>query len=134
VLSPGDGDTGDGDTGDGDAGDGVLTASEIARLDLAADWVLLSACDSAAGFEGGVPAFSGLVAAFRFAGAGSLLATHWKVRDDVAAFVATRTLAAYRRHGDKPRALAQALRALRDESGLPGADRPDIWGPFVLID
>ncbi|KPP92910.1 CHAT domain-containing tetratricopeptide repeat protein [Erythrobacter sp. HL-111] len=139
VLSPGDGDTGDGDTGDGDAGDGdagdgVLTASEIARLDLAADWVLLSACDSAAGFEGGVPAFSGLVAAFRFAGAGSLLATHWKVRDDVAAFVATRTLAAYRRHGDKPRALAQALRALRGESGLPGADRPDVWGPFVLID
>ncbi|MEE4207270.1 MAG: CHAT domain-containing tetratricopeptide repeat protein [Erythrobacter sp.] len=114
--------------------DGVLTASEIARLDLAADWVLLSACDSAAGFEGGVPAFSGLVAAFRFAGAGSLLATHWKVRDDVAAFVAVRTIDAYRRGGDKARALAEAVRALRRESGLPDADQPHVWGPFVLID
>ncbi|QIQ87023.1 CHAT domain-containing tetratricopeptide repeat protein [Erythrobacter sp.] len=118
----------------GAARDGLLTASEIARLDLAADWVLLTACDSAAGFEGGATAFSGLVAAFRFAGGGSLLATHWKVRDDVAAYVAVHTLRRYREHGDKPRALAEAIASLRGESGLPGADRPEAWGPFVLID
>jgi len=116
------------------AGDGVLTASEIARLDLAADWVILTACDSAAGFEGGVPAFSGLVSAFRFAGGGSVLATHWQVRDDVAAYVATEMLRHYRQHGDKARALQHALGRLRRDSGLPGADTPDIWAPFVLID
>ncbi|MCZ8137459.1 MAG: CHAT domain-containing protein [Porphyrobacter sp.] len=115
-------------------GDGVLTASEIARLDLAADWVILTACDSAAGFEGGVPAFSGLVSAFRFAGGGSVLATHWQVRDDVAAYVATEMLRHYRKHGDKARALQHAIRSLRRDSGLPGADSPDIWAPFVLID
>jgi len=115
-------------------GDGVLTASEIARLDLAADWVILTACDSAAGFEGGVPAFSGLVNAFRFAGGGSVLATHWQVRDDVAAYVALEMLRHYRKHGDKARALHHAVERLRRDSGLPGADRPDIWAPFVLID
>jgi CHAT domain-containing protein len=115
-------------------GDGVLTASEIARLDLSADWVILTACDSAAGFEGGVPAFSGLVSAFRFAGGGSVLATHWQVRDDVAAYVATEMLRHYRKHGDKARALQHAISRLRRDSGLPDADTPDIWAPFVLID
>jgi CHAT domain-containing protein len=118
----------------GGAGDGVLTASEIARLDLAADWVILTACDSAAGFEGGAPAFSGLVSAFRFAGGGSVLATHWQVRDDVAAYVASEMLRHYRKHGDKARALQHAITRLRRDSGLPGADSPDIWAPFVLID
>lgn len=119
---------------DQDGEDGVLTASEIARLDLTADWVILSACDSAAGFEGGVPAFSGLVSAFRFAGGGSVLATHWQVRDDVAAYVAIEMLRHYRKHGDKARALQHAIGSLRRESGLPEADRPEIWAPFVLID
>ncbi|NCP15041.1 MAG: CHAT domain-containing protein [Sphingomonadales bacterium] len=115
-------------------GDGVLTASEIARLDLVADWVILTACDSAAGFEGGVPAFAGLVSAFRFAGGGSVLATHWQVRDDVAAYVAVEMLRHYRQHGDKAQALHHAIGRLRRDSGLPGADRPEIWAPFVLID
>ena len=114
--------------------DGVLSASEIARLDLSADWVILTACDSAAGFSGGAPAFSGLVSAFRFAGGGSILATHWKVRDDVAAYVAIETLRHFRENGDKARALNHAIAQLRTQSGIPGADRPDIWGPFVLIE
>lgn len=120
--------------GEGTAQDGVLTASEIARLDLAADWVILSACDSAAGFAGGAPAFSGLVSAFRLAGGGSVLATHWQVRDDVAAYVTVAMLRHYRHHGNKAQALRHALSALRHESRIPGADQPEIWAPFVLID
>jgi CHAT domain-containing protein/tetratricopeptide (TPR) repeat protein len=120
--------------GSSDGSDGVLTASEIARLDLAADWVILSACDSAAGFAGGVPAFSGLVSAFRLAGGGSVLATHWQVRDDVAAYVTTAMLRHYRAHGDKAQALHHALDQLRRSSGLPGAASPSVWAPFVLID
>ncbi len=114
--------------------DGVLTATEIARLDLSADWIILTACDSAAGFGGGLPAFSGLARAFRFAGGGSLLATHWKVRDDAAAYVAINAMRNYRENGNKAIALQHAIRMLRDESGLPGAKRPDVWAPFVLID
>lgn len=124
VLSP---------SGEG-ASDGVLTASEIARLDLSADWIILTACDSAAGFSGGLPAFSGLARAFRFAGGGSLLATHWRVRDDIAAYVAVEAVSHYRKNGDKALALQHAIRKLRTQSGLEGADRPELWAPFVLVD
>ena len=48
--------------------------------------------------------------------------------------VAMEMLRHYRQHGDKARALHHAIRRLRRDSGLPGADRPEIWAPFVLID
>ncbi len=120
--------------GEGPGSDGVLTASEIERLDLSADWVILSACDSAAGMSGGHPAFSGLARAFRYAGANALLVSHWQVRDDAAAFISTEALLHYRVHGDKAAALRHAMVKLREESGLPGADDPAIWAPFVLIE
>ena len=125
VLSP---------SGENSAFDGVLTASEIAQLDLSADWIILTACDSAAGFSGGLPAFSGLARAFRFAGGGSLLATHWRVRDDIAAYVAVEAVAHYRENGDKALALQHAIQKLRTQSGIKGADRPELWAPFVLVD
>jgi CHAT domain-containing protein len=40
--------------------DGLLTASEIAMLKLNADFVVLSACNTAAGERPGAEAFSGL--------------------------------------------------------------------------
>ncbi|GMM92564.1 tetratricopeptide repeat protein [Qipengyuania sp. MTN3-11] len=113
--------------------DGLLTASEIADLKFNADWVILSACDSAAGMGGGLPAFSGLAQAFRYAGANSLLVTHWRVRDDIAAFVSRETLRRWQEHGDKAKAFQEAIVALRDKSGIPDADRPAFWAPFVLI-
>lgn len=114
--------------------DGVLTASEIARLDIAADWVILSSCDSAAGMGGGLPAFSGLAQAFWQAGADDLLVTHWKVRDDIAAFVSSRTVLNYLGGMTKADALHHAIRQLRTESGIEGAASPFAWAPFVLIE
>ncbi|MCB2136139.1 MAG: CHAT domain-containing protein, partial [Rhodobacteraceae bacterium] len=68
--------------GPGAAGeDGVLTASEVARLKLDADWVLLSGCNTAAGRSPGADGLSGLAQAFLFAGARSLLVSHWSVDD-----------------------------------------------------
>lgn len=124
VLSP----------GTGAEGDGVLTASEIARLDLRADWVILSSCDSAAGMGGGLPAFSGLAWAFRQAGARDLLVSHWKVRDDIAAYVSATTVVNYRKGLSKADALKQAIASLRQDSGIAGADHPFAWAPFVLIE
>jgi CHAT domain-containing protein len=60
--------------------DGLLTASKIAALKLNADWVVLSACNTAAG--DGTPhagGWSGLAKAFFYAGARSLLVSHWPV-------------------------------------------------------
>lgn len=132
VLSPGDA---QGETKD-DAGkdDGVLTASEIAQLDMRAEWIILSSCDSAAGMGGGLPAFSGLAQAFRQAGARDLLVSHWKVRDDIAAFVSSQAVLNYRKGMSKTDALREAIRTLRKDSKIEGADSPFAWAPFVLIE
>jgi CHAT domain-containing protein len=59
--------------------DGLLMASEIAQLKLNADWVILSACNTAAGDKVGSEALSGLARAFFYAGARTVLASHWAV-------------------------------------------------------
>ncbi|KEO88645.1 hypothetical protein EH31_16955 [Erythrobacter longus] len=114
--------------------DGLLTASEIAILEMHAEWVILSSCDSAAGMEGGLPAFSGLTQAFRKAGAKDLLVSHWKVRDDIAAFVSSRTVINHLSGMSKADALRGAIRELRSDSGIEGANSPFAWAPFVLIE
>jgi CHAT domain-containing protein len=62
----------------------LLLASEAATLKLHADWVLLSACNTASPDAPEAQGLSGLSPAFFFAGAKSLLVSHWRVRDDVA--------------------------------------------------
>ena len=57
-----------------DEDDGLLTASEVAQLQLDADWIILSACNTAAGEGGDAEALSGLARAFFFAKA---LAVCW---------------------------------------------------------
>ena len=58
---------------------GLLTASEVAQLNLNADWVVMSACNTAAVSSEGAEALSGLARAFFYAGARSLLVSHWEV-------------------------------------------------------
>jgi CHAT domain-containing protein len=59
--------------------DGYLSASEIAALKLDADWVILSACNTAAGGVEGAEALSGMARAFFYAGARAMLVSHWAV-------------------------------------------------------
>ena len=56
--------------------DGLLIASEVAQLKLNADWVILSACNTAAGDKPGAEALSGLARAFFYARARALLVSH----------------------------------------------------------
>ena len=114
--------------------DGLLTASEIATLDLDAELVILSACNSAAGGLAGLPAFSGLAQAFRQAGADTLMVSHWPVRDDVAAYLSIEALKAYRAGMTRPQALREAMRELRADRSIEGAAEPYVWAPFVLLD
>ncbi len=87
----------------------LLTASAVVNLDLDADLVILSACNS--GGPGGSTAgesLSGLARAFFYAGARSLEVTHWAVNDQVAAFLVADSL---RRLRDNPSlGIASALR------------------------
>ena len=51
----------------------LLIAGEVAQLKLNADWVVLSACDTAASDKPGAEALSGLARAFFYACAGLVL-------------------------------------------------------------
>ena len=112
--------------------DGLLTASEISRLDIPASWVILSACNTAAGSGPDAPSLSGLAQAFMLAGADNILATHWPVRDDIARLLTSATM----RHAARGVVPAEALRlAMLDvrKSPLPDAQQPAQWAAFELI-
>lgn len=117
----------------------LLTASEVTGLDLDANLVILSACNS--GGPGGGAAgesLSGLARSFFYAGARALLITHWEVNDQAAAYLVALTLQHYRT--DPGLGFAGALRAAQltmlDGAGrdLPAAiAHPFYWAPFALI-
>jgi len=123
-----------------DLDDGLLAASEVTTLKLNADWVILSACNTAAGDGagdgGGEPGLSGLARAFFYAGARSLLASHWPVRDDVAAEI---TVDAIRRENasdgriSRAEALQAAMRQIRMSPGDLSRAHPSAWAPFSLV-
>ena len=112
--------------------DGLLTASEIARLQLNADWVVLSACNTFAA-DGTARSPDRLAQAFLYAGARSLLVSHWAVRDDVAAAITAQT--ARRSLAGEPRAQAfrRAVLALMEDETIESSGHPGVWGPFALI-
>lgn len=122
------------------ADDGLLTASEVAALRIGAGWVVLSACNTAAGDgRAGAPGLSGLARAFFFAGSESLLASHWPVRDDVAAVLTVRLFEILRANPKLSRAeaLQQVERNIRDDTRddpyLKSWAHPSAWAPFSLI-
>lgn len=123
-----------------DEDDGYLAASEVATLRLNADWVILSACNTAAGDGSeGAQGLSGLARAFFYAGARNLLASHWPVNDDVAAEVTVRTIELERDNETLTRAQAfqQAMREVRMDETHDTAQaswaHPAFWAPFTLI-
>jgi len=114
--------------------DGYLTASEIAGLRLDADWVILSACNTAAGGVQGAEALSGLGRAFIYAQARALLVSHWAV--DSAATVKLVTGTVRRLTQGKPAGRAEALRrSMLDliSHGQLHEAHPAYWAPFVLV-
>jgi CHAT domain-containing protein len=118
----------------GDAGDdGLLTASEIARLRLDADWVILTACNTATGDQVGSPGYSGLARAFAQAGARSLMLSHWRVRDDAATFLSVETVRRAATGLPRAEALRQAQLALIARGDVPDAAHPAVWAPFVIV-
>ncbi len=118
-----------------DRDDGYLTASEIATLKLDADWVILSACNTA-GPAGGetAEALSGLARAFFYAGARALLVSHWEVGSDAAVKLTTRAFAELKSRPGIGRAEALRL-AMREliERGSAAEAHPAMWAPFVVV-
>ena len=114
--------------------DGFLTASEIATLKLDADWVILSACNTAGGTGETAEALSGMARAFFYAGARALLVSHWEVGSDAAVKLTTRAFAELRANPAIGRAEAfrLSMRELIDKGSLAEA-HPSMWAPFVVV-
>ncbi len=114
--------------------DGLLGASEIARLNLDADWVILSACNTSSGQSRGGPVYSGLATAFAQAGARALMLSHWQVRDDAAARLSVATVRGSGKGLGRAEALRRAQIGLLRDRKLSGAAHPAIWAPFVIVE
>ena len=115
------------------AQDGRLEVHEVFGLHLAADLVVLSACQTGlgAGALGDVPAgddWIGLTRAFLHAGAAHVVATLWPVEDWATAALMERFYEGYLSGGDTDRALAAAQRTLL---ATPATAHPFYWAGFV---
>lgn len=117
--------------------DGLLTASEVAQLKLDADWVILSACNTAAA-DGtpGAEGLSGLTKAFFYAGTRALLVSHWPVSSDAAVRLTTTMLSQTAKDPTLGRAEAlqrSMLALMNDETAPPHYAHPMFWAPFVVV-
>jgi CHAT domain-containing protein len=113
--------------------DGLLRASQVSQLKLNADFVILSACNTAAS-DGtpGAEGLSGLAKAFFYAGARSLLVSHWEVQSDPTVKLTTgliRALTASPSIG-RSEALRRSMLAMIHSTG--DDTHPSAWAPFVL--
>jgi CHAT domain-containing protein len=114
--------------------DGFLTASEIATLKLDADWVILSACNTAGGGGETAEALSGMARAFFYAGARALLVSHWEVGSDAAVKLVTRAFAELASTPQTSRSEAFRI-SMRDliQTGMLAEAHPSQWAPFVVV-
>ncbi len=114
-----------------DAAGALLTDGEVIGLDLDADMVILSACNT--GGPGGRTAgesLSGLARGFFFAGARGLMVTHWSIDDQASAFLVADTL----RRFASGVPLAAAVRATQlGMIGDPGLAHPFYWAAFAVV-
>jgi CHAT domain-containing protein len=116
--------------------DGLLTASEISELSIDASWVVLSACNTVAGDKPGAEALSGLAKAFFYAGARTLLVSHWEVQSEAATRIAIATFQKLKRdRGATSRAdaLRQAMLDYINDTSDEQNSNPVAWGAFEVV-
>lgn len=114
--------------------DGLLTAQEIASLDLSGlQWAVLSACDSRGRAIVADEGVFGLQRAFRIAGARTVLATLWPVEDASArAWMDAFYEAGLERElGTAAAVRAASLSILRQRRAGGADDHPFYWGAYV---
>jgi CHAT domain-containing protein len=97
-----------------------------------ADWVVLSACNTASSDGSSEEAISGLARGFFYAGAKSVLATYWAVESNSAVLLTTET---FQHHVNQPGASrAESLRqAMLKVMGTRELAHPAYWAPYALL-
>ncbi len=115
-----------------DEDEGYLSASEITELKLDADWVVLSACNTAAGDSKTAEALSGLARAFFYAGTRSLLVSHWAVYAQSTAHLVSAAVGGPTK-ADRAKALQKAMLEMIDKPPRSVWAHPTYWAPFILV-
>jgi CHAT domain-containing protein len=117
-----------------DLDDGFLSASEVAALKVDADWVILSACNTAAGNSDKAESLSGLARAFFYAGARALLVSHWAVNSEATVNLITSAVGAISSDNKigRAEALRRAMLTMIDK-GKSHEAHPAYWSPFVVV-
>ena len=124
----------------GQPDDGLLKMSEIFNLQLNANLVVLSACETARGKMSRGEGIVGLTSAFLFAGSRSVVASLWDVNDESTSLFMEYFYAALKQGLPKGDALSKARRELMysqikiaatgEEESLAS---PYYWAPFILV-
>jgi CHAT domain-containing protein/tetratricopeptide (TPR) repeat protein len=116
-----------------DQEDGILTAEEIASLDLSrARWAVLSGCETGTGASLAGQGLFGLQRAFRIAGVDSVIVSLWNVEDEAT----RRWMRALYATGVEKRSAAVAVRSaslelLKQSRDAGRTGHPFHWGAFV---
>jgi CHAT domain-containing protein len=115
--------------------DGLLRASDVAMLKMNADFVVLSACNTAAGDKPGAEALSGLARAFFYAGARSLIVSNWAVDSKSAVALMTGLFDALKQnpHLSHAEGLRLSMLHMIDMSSNPEWAQPRFWAPFAVV-
>jgi len=122
---------------------GLLEMEEVLELNMNADWVVLSACNTA-GSDGSLHGenLSGLATAFFYAGSRAMLVSLWPVVSSATAELMATVFAAREKSPELTRAgaLAAARRHLitgpglvRDGKALLSYAHPVFWSAFILV-
>jgi hypothetical protein len=115
---------------------GLLTLEDILGLKLDADWVVLSACNTAAGDGTALDVVSGLDRGFFYAGTRALLVTHWPVESVSARLLVTGLFDRQAKDATLSRAhaLRQSMLALMTENAGSFAYADLLfWAPYALV-
>ncbi|MBL4648331.1 MAG: CHAT domain-containing protein, partial [Aureispira sp.] len=112
--------------------DNILYAYEIKQLDLNADFVVLSACETGVGLYQSGEGILSLGRDFMYAGVPSVLSTLWSLNDYSGSIIIKEFYANLNLGMDKDEAIRQAkLHYLDNHTGPP--THPSFWACFVQI-
>jgi CHAT domain-containing protein len=120
----------------------LLTLEDVLQLKMDADWVVLSACNTAAADGQGSEAVSGLGRGFFYAGSRALLVTHWSVDSESAKDLVSHTFTRYAQDPQitRAKALQSAMQHIRAGTAKDPVSQasyslahPLFWAPYALV-
>jgi CHAT domain-containing protein len=110
-----------------------VTVNDILGLTLRANFVDLSACDTAAGSRDIGDGVNAMVRAFLYAGTPAVSVTLWSVSDKAAPEMTPTLFSALAvQHETPAQGLQQAQRRMIDSNGDPLFRHPFAWAPYVV--